>query len=380
MTVLVAVAAGLPPGGTFVDDDGSVHETSIEAIAAAEITRGCNPPANNRFCPKDVVTRGQMAAFLSRALGLGASQDDHFLDDGGHLFEESINRLAQARITFGCNPPINDRFCPNQPMTRGAMAAMLVRAFGYPAVDQDYFIDDEVGVFEADINSLAAARVTLGCNPPANTRFCPSDLVTREAMATFMTRALNLTPLEPPPRTQAAVVIEPRESWGARAANISRLVPHSVTELTVHHAGTQAGSNGPVQFRRWQNWHLDGQGWGDIAYHVIIGVDGAVYEGRDPSYQGDTGTSYDTAGHFLVVVEGNFDVERPTSAQVEALVDVLAAAVAEYGVEPSTITGHRDHATTTCPGDNLAALLDSGEIVRAVEQRLDDGGAELVWP
>ena len=34
------VAAALPPGGTFVDDNGNVHEPNIEAIAAAGITRG----------------------------------------------------------------------------------------------------------------------------------------------------------------------------------------------------------------------------------------------------------------------------------------------------------------------------------------------------
>ena len=39
----LAVAFDLPPGGTFIDDDGNVHEGVIEAIAAEGITRGCNP-------------------------------------------------------------------------------------------------------------------------------------------------------------------------------------------------------------------------------------------------------------------------------------------------------------------------------------------------
>ena len=42
----LAVAATLPPGGTFLDDDGNVHEANIEAIAAAAITKGCG-----RHCP-----------------------------------------------------------------------------------------------------------------------------------------------------------------------------------------------------------------------------------------------------------------------------------------------------------------------------------------
>ena len=43
-------------------------------------------------------------------------------------------------------------------------------------------------VFKADIQWLANAGVTKGCNPPANTEFCPSDNVTREQMAAFMHR------------------------------------------------------------------------------------------------------------------------------------------------------------------------------------------------
>jgi hypothetical protein len=53
----------------FVDDDASVFEAGIERLAAAGITKGCNPPANDMFCPNDAVTRAQMAAFLHRALG-----------------------------------------------------------------------------------------------------------------------------------------------------------------------------------------------------------------------------------------------------------------------------------------------------------------------
>jgi hypothetical protein len=203
--MLIALAfatllAVLPPGGTFVDDDGNVHEGSIEAIAEAGITVGCNPPAYDRYCPRDTVTRGQMAAFFVRALGLPGTGTDHFDDDEGSIFEGAINRLASAGITQGCNPPANDRFCPDRAMTRGAMAAMLSRAFGYPTSDIDRFDDDDGHIFETAIQTIAAQGVTVGCNPPANNRFCPDSPVTRDAMATFLTRALDLEPNKPPPR------------------------------------------------------------------------------------------------------------------------------------------------------------------------------------
>jgi hypothetical protein len=199
-SALPAGAFQLPPGGTFVDDNGSVHEGYIEAIAALGITKGCNPPANDRYCPDDAVTRGQMAAFLVRALGLTATTENRFTDDDGSIFEGDIDRLAEAAITLGCNPPLNDRYCPEAAVTRGQMAALLVRAFGY--VDgggANRFTDDDGSIFEDDIDRLAAAGVTLGCNPPANDRYCPANTVTRAQMASFLGRAMMLTPTVPPP-------------------------------------------------------------------------------------------------------------------------------------------------------------------------------------
>ena len=191
------LANGLPPGGTFADDDGNIHEPNIEAIAAVGITRGCDPPANALFCPSSAVTRGQMAAFLVRALNLSERGDDAFVDDDGSIYEGDIERLAAAGITRGCNPPANDRYCPDEAVTRGQMAAFLVRAFGYPDSGVELFIDDDGSVFEDDINRLGAAGVTKGCNPPKNDRYCPSDPVLRDQMASFLARSLDLSPIVP---------------------------------------------------------------------------------------------------------------------------------------------------------------------------------------
>jgi hypothetical protein len=71
-----------------------------------------------------------MAAFLVRALGLTkGGGTDRFTDDNGSVFETDINRIAKAGITAGCNPPANTRFCPSNRVTRGQMAAFLHRAF-----------------------------------------------------------------------------------------------------------------------------------------------------------------------------------------------------------------------------------------------------------
>jgi DNA-binding beta-propeller fold protein YncE len=177
--------------GRFLDDDGSIFEEDIEWLAARGITKGCNPPINNLFCPKDGVTRGQMAAFLVRAIQPSAPGSDSFRDDDSSVFEGDIDDLAAAGITRGCNPPANDRFCPDEHVTRGQMAAFLVRALDLDSPQGDPFTDDDESVFERDIESLAAAGITRGCNPPVNDRFCPDDMVTREQMAAFLRRALE---------------------------------------------------------------------------------------------------------------------------------------------------------------------------------------------
>ena len=47
---------------------------------------------------------------------------------------------------------------------------------------------DSNSVFHEAITWLKEAGVTIGCNPPSNTEFCPEDNVTREQMAAFMKR------------------------------------------------------------------------------------------------------------------------------------------------------------------------------------------------
>ncbi|MCP3993550.1 MAG: S-layer homology domain-containing protein [bacterium] len=189
----VNVAQPANAGQGFRDDDGNIHEAAIEAVSNAGITAGCNPPFATQYCPNRYVTRGEMAAFLARGLDLPPATAIDFTDDDASIFEGSIERLATAGITKGCNPPANTRYCPNDTVTRGQMAAFLVRGLGLTERDPNLdFTDDDGSTFEADIERLATAGITKGCNPPANTKFCPHARLTRAEMATFLARALEL--------------------------------------------------------------------------------------------------------------------------------------------------------------------------------------------
>jgi hypothetical protein len=46
--------------------DSNIFHNDIAWLADAGVTKGCNPPANDEFCPGSSVTREQMAAFMRR--------------------------------------------------------------------------------------------------------------------------------------------------------------------------------------------------------------------------------------------------------------------------------------------------------------------------
>ena len=140
---------------------------------------------NGRYCPTASVTRVQMAMFLDRAIGLPPTTEDFFTDDDGITGEASIDRLAASGITGGCTATT---FCPNDRVTREQMAMFLDRALDLPSTTTDFFTDDEGRTGEAAINRMAAAGLTGGCSP---TQYCPTASVTREQMAAFLRRAFE---------------------------------------------------------------------------------------------------------------------------------------------------------------------------------------------
>jgi hypothetical protein len=171
--------------GRFLDILGNIFENAIVWMADEGITVGCNPPSNTNFCPDDAVTRGEMAVFISRVLDLPSPSGDHFDDDNGEFYESAANRLFEAGITVGCGP---DRYCGDRSLPRQEMAAFLARIRDLPSTSTDYFVDDGGSQFEGAINKIAEAQITVGCNPPDNDRFCPTDNVTRGQMAAFFKR------------------------------------------------------------------------------------------------------------------------------------------------------------------------------------------------
>ncbi|MDH4119585.1 MAG: D-alanyl-D-alanine carboxypeptidase family protein, partial [Acidimicrobiia bacterium] len=189
---LLAAALGAQPApGAFDDIVDHPERADIEEVG--ELIGGCDVDS---FCPDDAASRSMLLGAIERARAEGLmSGPGGFIDVIGSTFEADAIWLAQSGISKGCNPPFGDLFCADEPVTRGQMAAFLVRGLGLDPVAAEGFSDMAGSVFEADVAALAAAGVTRGCNPPVNDRFCPDEPVTRGQMAAFLVRGLGLDPV-----------------------------------------------------------------------------------------------------------------------------------------------------------------------------------------
>lgn len=212
-----AVLVGLYGTGTavasdaavFVDTEGRGHEEAVEELAGAGVVSGCE---EGEFCPDELLTRGQFASMLTAALGLEPLVDGPFTDLDGDVHRQQVNAIADAGITTGCE---DDAFCPDAPITREQMATKLVVAFDLPETDGRFF--DDAGVTHGDnVQRLAAAGLAAGCGEPL-THFCSADPVLRWEAATFLARALGLVegvelaPLEERREEQARIDAEREE-------------------------------------------------------------------------------------------------------------------------------------------------------------------------
>jgi hypothetical protein len=117
-----------PP--SFEDTIGHWAEDWIETLYLDGITAGCG---DGKFCPNDGVTRAQMAVFLLRSkYSAEYSPPDveaTFNDTSGHWAEDWIEQLVVERITVGCG---NNNYCPERIVTRAQMAVFITKTFNLP--------------------------------------------------------------------------------------------------------------------------------------------------------------------------------------------------------------------------------------------------------
>jgi N-acetylmuramoyl-L-alanine amidase len=175
----------------------------------------------------------------------------------------------------------------------------------------------------------------------------------------------------PPP-----VGIRSRAEWGARPTQTS--VGSTIKLAVVHHS---AGSNSyspaevPGVLRSIQAFHMDGRGWSDIAYNIVVDKYGGVWEGRggglDRPVIGAHAAGFNTNSVGVMVI-GDYTQASVGDSVLESISRVIGWKMALHNVDPSTnveftsggstkypagtvlnlprVVGHQDVGLTSCPG------------------------------
>jgi hypothetical protein len=156
-----------------------------------------------------------------------------------------------------------------------------------------------------------------------------------------------------------------RAAWGAvevPASDLTPIDPASRTEFVVHWEGSDLPdlTNHDACFalmRSIQRYHMQTRGWADIGYNGTICPHSRSIEARGLDVQGAHATGHNATGYgwcFLVDL-----VVPPTDAMYARMADVEAACEDHSG-HTLAKHGHRDVASTDCPGDVIESWVKAG--------------------
>ncbi len=209
--------------------------------------------------------------------------------------------------------------------------------------------------------------------PPGAPSLAPIFAPKPAWLGTFSPTTINLSApsdVALPPRVRS------RESWAAEPP-AQPYVPQTPKAVSLHHTGAYwNGKPGPEQYlRNIQHFHTGPQReWEDIAYHYLVDLDGVIWAGRPPTVRGNPSIYYDPTGLILISFLGDFGSQEPTEAQLTNAADTAAWLMKKYNMTQTTVTGHRDHAPTSCPGDHLYRLIQDGSFTKRVRESLSKLG------
>ncbi len=186
--------------------------------------------------------------------------------------------------------------------------------------------------------------------------------------------------------TRAGGFVRPRADWATGTMDWACTSPPksaTVDAAVVHHtAGTNTYTRDqvPEVIRGIWRYHVESRGWCDVAYNFLVDRYGGVWEGRqggiDRGIVGGHTYGFNT-GTVGIAQLGNFHAAEPTSAVTGATRRLLGWVLGLHGLDPlgrttvvnrtgsefrgipddgdvpvSTIVGHRDLGSTSCPGDH----------------------------
>ncbi|WP_153732108.1 S-layer homology domain-containing protein [Sporosarcina obsidiansis] len=143
---------------------------------------------NGTFKPGNSITRGQAAAIIAKMVKLDTThvKNPNFKDvTTANGYYKAIAAMAEKKMISGYG---DGRFGPNDPITRGQMASILVKAFDLPRYSftsiKNPFVDVKSGAgHDRNILSIYRLGITTGTAPD---RFSPNTTITRGQAAKML--------------------------------------------------------------------------------------------------------------------------------------------------------------------------------------------------
>jgi hypothetical protein len=147
---------------TFADIQNHWAQVDIEKLASRYIIKG---NTEDKFLPNDSITRAEFAALVVRALGLTEEDNDVlFTDIQNKWYESSVKAAYKAGIITGRSAT---KFAPDDIITRQEMAVMIIRAYAFINdinLDTIHTTQDIVFNDDSEISSWARLHVRLAAS------------------------------------------------------------------------------------------------------------------------------------------------------------------------------------------------------------------------
>ena len=143
-----------------------------------------------------------------------------------------------------------------------------------------------------------------------------------------------------------------RREWGSRGPkkSFSWLNKNRVIGIAVHHSGVKNGPKGITAVKAFERHHMDNNGWNAIAYNWLIDEEGVIYEGRGAGVISAATRPYNSRTESICYT-GDGDKDIPAKTQ-KSLTWLIADIQKRY-TNKLWIKGHRELASTSCPGTVL---------------------------
>ena len=188
------------------------------------------------------------------------------------------------------------------------------------------------------------------------------ELYSVETFASASAEAVSPGAAGPPARAEVPKPsVRDRGQWGAKPAK-EPYTPHAPARMTLHHTDgrqTRTIPESEAELRFIQDFHQNGRGWNDIAYHFLIDGAGNIFQGRPETVVGSH-TRDNNTGNIGIALLGNHHPPKSdpaTAAEQASVVAIGRYLAAAYGIAPASLKGHRDYNATDCPGDSVYPLL-----------------------